>query len=312
MDSERNIVSLCSVVLSVMIKSATLGLVLAFAFSGVARSISSQTVDGKFDVGGRQIRLACHGNGYPTVVVDAGLGTSPVEDRPWQGIATKVSAVTRVCLYDRAGRGGSDPSPKTVVTSADAAADMARVLEVAGVQGPYVVVGHSIGGLHAQVFAALYPSKVAGLVLVSTTHPDQFDIWASLLPAAVDGEAKEITDTRTFLTTIQSDPSRNSERLDVRESEEQARQVHSLGSKPVIVLTHSPKFRMVPGLAEPLAIKLESATQEMQKQFLSLSTNSTQHIAATAGHHLPDEAPDFVADGILEAVKDVRAARPPR
>lgn len=282
------------------------------ALLGIACSATAQTVDGKFDVGGRGIRLVCQGSGYPTVVVDAGLGTGPVEDHPWQGIAGKVAAVTRVCLYDRAGRGGSDPNPKPVVTSADSAADMARALEVAGVQGPFLLVGHSIGGLHAQVFAARYPSKVAGLVLVSTTHPDQFNIWASLLPAAMAGEAKEITDTRVFLTTIQSDPSRNAERLDVRESEEQARQLHSLGSKPVIVLTHSPKFRMVPGLAEPLAIKLEDATQQMQKQYLRLSTNSTQHIAATAGHHLPDEAPDFVADGILEAVRDVRATRPGR
>lgn len=297
---------------SAQIRPVKLGFFVILAFIGTAHSTSSQTVDGKFDVGGRQIRLVCQGRGYPAVVVDAGLGTGPVEDRPWQGIATMVAAVTRVCLYDRAGRGGSDPNPKVVITSADAAGDMARALEVAGVQGPYVVVGHSIGGLNAQVFAARYPSKVAGLVLVSTTHPDQFNIWASLLPAPIDGEAKEITDTRAFLTKIQSDPTQNPERLDVRESEEQARQLHSLGSKPVIVLTHSPKFRMVPGLAEPLAIKLENATQGMQKQFLQLSTKSTQHIAATAGHHLPDEAPGFVVDGILEAVRDVRAAAPVR
>ena len=65
---------------------------------------------------------------------------------------------------------------------------------------------------------------------------------------------------------------------------------------------------MVPGLAEPLAIKLENATQQMQKQFLQLSTNSKQHIAATAGHELPHEDPDFVIEGILEGVHDVRAA----
>ena len=61
---------------------------------------------------------------------------------------------------------------------------------------------------------------------------------------------------------------------------------------------------------EPLAITLENATQEMQKQFLQLSTNSKQYIAATAGHHLPNEAPDFVIDGILEGVHDVRATQP--
>lgn len=279
------------------------------ALVGTAGANSARMPDGKFDVGGRRIRLACQGSGFPTVVVDAGLGTAPVEDAAWQQIASKVAAVTQVCLYDRAGLGGSDPNPKPVITSLDSTADMARALDVAGLHGPFLVVGHSIGGLHAQVFASRYPAKVAGLVLVSTTHPDQFNIWLSLLPPPVNGEPKAITDARAFMETIQSDPLKNQERLDFRQSEEQARGLHSLGSKPVIVLTHSPNFRMVPGLEEPLAIKLENATQKMQKQFLKLSRNSTQRIAATAGHELPHEDPDFVVDGILEGVRNVRAER---
>jgi pimeloyl-ACP methyl ester carboxylesterase len=276
--------------------------------AGTAQWMFAQTPDGRFDIGGRHIRLACQGSGYPTVVIDAGLGTAPAEDSAWQKIASKVATVTRVCLYDRAGLGGSDPNPKRVITSLDSATDMDRALKVAGLKGPFLVVGHSIGGLNAQVFANHYPSEVAGLVLVSTTHPDQFNIWLSLLPPPVDGESKVIADLRTFLETIQFDPSKNEERLDVRQSEVEARQLHSLGDKPVIVLTHSPKFRMVPGLDEPLAIKLENATQQMQKQFLKLSTNSKQRIAATAGHELPHEDPDFVVAGILEGVREVRAA----
>ena len=284
-------------------------LVALFALAGAVSAQSAPVPDGNFAVGGRRIRLACQGSGYPTVVVDAGLGTAPVEDNAWRQIAAKVAAVTRVCLYDRAGLGGSDPNPKPIITSLDSTADMARVLEVAGLHGPFLVVGHSIGGLHAQVFASRYPAKVAGLVLVSTTHPDQFNIWLSLLPPPVNGEPKAITDARAFMETIQSDPLRNQERLDFRQSEQQARGLHSLGSKPVIVLTHSPNFRMVPGLGEPLAIKLENATQKMQKQFLKLSTNSTQRIAATAGHELPHEDPQFVVDGILDGVRDVRLER---
>lgn len=286
----------------------TLKVFVFFILAGTPQWMSAQTLDGKFDVGGRRIHLACQGSGYPTVIVDAGLGTAPAEDSAWQQIASKTAAVTRVCLYDRAGLGGSDPNPKPVITSLDSATDEARALKAAGLHGPFLVVGHSIGGLNAQVFANFYPSEVAGLILVSTTHPDQFNIWLSLLPPPAEGESKAITDGRTFMKTIQSDPLKNEERLDFHQSAEQARQLHSLGSKPVIVLTHSPKFRMVPGLAEPLSIKLENATQKMQKQFLQLSTNSKQHIAATAGHELPHEDPDFVIDGILEGVRDVRAA----
>lgn len=287
---------------SILVTSALL------ALAGTTQWMSGQTLDGQFDIGGRHIRLACQGSGYPTVVIDAALGNAPAEDSAWQKIASKTAAVTRVCLYDRAGLGGSDPNPKPVITSLDSATDMARALKVARLNGPFLVVGHSIGGLNAQVFASYYPSEVEGLVLVSTTHPDQFNIWLSLLPAPVDGESKIITDLRTFLKTIQSDPSKNEERLDVRQSEVEARQLHSLGSKPVIVLTHSPKFRMVPGLEEPLANKLEDATQQMQKQFLKLSANSKQRTAATAGHELPHEDPNFVIEGILEGVRDVRAA----
>lgn len=278
-------------------------------FLGTPPKISAQTLDGKFDVGGRHIRIACQGSGSPTVVIDAGLGTAPIEDAAWQNVSFKTSVTTRVCMYDRAGLGGSEPNPKPFITSLDSVSDLHRALEVAGVHGPYLIAGQSIGGLHALVFANRYPSDVAGLVLVSSTCPDQFSTWLKLLPPPANGEAKAISDTRSFLEAILSGSSKNSEHLDVRRSTEQALQLHSLGSKTVIVLTHSPRFRMVPGLEEPLSIKLENATQQMQKEFLKLSTNSKQHIAATAGHHLQLEDPDFVISGIAEGVRDVRASR---
>jgi len=264
-------------------------------------------VDGRFDVGGRSIRLACTGSGTPTVVVDAGMGSAPVEDQGWQGIAAKVAPVTRICLVDRAGLGGSDPAPNMPRTSADAAADLRAALRKAGVAAPYLLAGHSIGGLHAQVFAARYPADTAGLVLISTTHPDQMTTWLSLLPPPAADEEKAITEARAFLTAMLSDPSRNEEKLNFAASATQARRLTTLGARPVIVATHSPRFRMVPGLSEPMAIKLETATQQMQKQLLSLSSNARQNIAATAGHGLPHEAPDFVVDNILEGVARVRS-----
>ncbi|WP_170066075.1 alpha/beta fold hydrolase [Novosphingobium guangzhouense] len=262
-------------------------------------------VDGRFDVGGRSIRLACQGEGAPVTVIDAGMGTAPVEDRGWRGIAMRVSQTTRVCLYDRAGLGGSDPAPAGTRTSLDAAHDLHAALSAAGVKGPYLLVGHSAGGLHAQVFAAQYPADIAGLVLVSTTHPDQFSRWLALLPPPTPEEEKEVTEARTFLNSV-TDPTRNEERLDMRASAKQAHQLGPLGPKPVIVATHSPQFRMVPGLSEPLAVRLEDATQQMQREFLSLSGDAHQNIAARAGHGLPHEAPDFVIDNVLQAVAAVR------
>lgn len=263
-------------------------------------------VDGRFDVGGRSIRLSCTGSGGPTVVIDAGMGTAPVEDPGWRGIADQVAAVARTCLYDRAGLGGSDPAPAGPRTSRDAARDLHAALSAAGEKGPYLLVGHSIGGLHSQVFAAQYPADTAGLVLVSTTHPDQFSKWLAQLPAPAPGEEKAVTDARAFLLSVQADPARNDERLDMRASAAQAHLLTSLGSKPVIVATHSPRFRMVPGLSEPIAVKLEDATQRMQREYLSLSSNAHQNIAERAGHGLPHEAPQFVVDNILQGVAAVR------
>jgi pimeloyl-ACP methyl ester carboxylesterase len=259
-------------------------------------------IDGRYDVGGRSIRLTCAGTGSPTVVVDAGLGTAPVENPGWGGIAGKIAPVTRICRYDRAGLGSSDPAPATPRTSADAAADLHAALDKAKVPGPYLLAGHSIGGLHMLVFAARYPGETAGLVLISSTHPDQMTIWLSLLPPATSDEEKAVTEARSFLTTMISDPTKNEEKLDFTASAAQARELKTLDGRPLVVATHSPRFRMVPGLSEPMAIKLETATQAMQKQFLSLSSNARQNIAATAGHGLPHEAPDFVVDNILQGV----------
>jgi pimeloyl-ACP methyl ester carboxylesterase len=263
-------------------------------------------IDGRFDVEGRFIRLSCKGAGIPTVVIDAGMGTAPVEDEGWRAIAAQVEQVTRVCLYDRAGLGQSDPAPPGPRSSLDAARDLHTALSAAGVEGPYLLVGHSVGGLHAQVFAAQYPHDTAGLVLVSTTHPDQFSTWLALLPASAPGEEPALTEARSFLTSMQADPSKNEEHLDMHASAAQAHQLTSLGNKPVIVLTHSPRFRMVPGLAEPIAVRLEDATQRMQRHFLTLSTNARQNVAERAGHGLPHESPAFVVDGILQGVAAVR------
>ncbi|SEP09240.1 Pimeloyl-ACP methyl ester carboxylesterase [Luteibacter sp. UNC138MFCol5.1] len=275
-----------------------------------ARAHADETLDGRFDIGGRSIKLKCEGSGAPVVVVDAGLGTAPAEDPGWLGIAAKVAPVTRVCLYDRAGVGGSDPAKTRPRTSKDAAEDLHAALKAAHVPGPYLLVGHSIGGLHAQVFASMYPNDTAGLVLVSSTHPDQSSTWLSVLGPAKPGEEKAVTEARTFISTVQTDPAKNEEGLDITPSLAQAKQLHSLGAKPVIVATHSPRFRMVPGLSEPMSIKLEDATQRLQKQFLTLSSNAHQNIAATAGHGLPHEDPAFVVANILQGVKAVRAQSP--
>jgi pimeloyl-ACP methyl ester carboxylesterase len=279
------------------------------ATSANAESSNGKSADTRIDIGGRSIQLMCRGAGRPTVVVDAGMGTAPVEDAGWQKVDERVADHARVCLYDRAGLGASTAAPERVRTSADAAADLRNALHTAGIAGPYIIAGHSIGGLHAQVFASLYPEETAGLVLLSSTHPDQIDTWLSILPAPAPDEEEAVSEARAFLITMANDPSKNEERLDFARSAVQARALRSLGSKPLVVATHSVGYRMVPGLSEPIAVKLEAATQRMQRGLLSLSSRAKQNISKTAGHGLPHEAPSFVVDNILEAVAMTRSER---
>jgi pimeloyl-ACP methyl ester carboxylesterase len=123
------------------------------------------------DVGGYSLHITCVGQGSPTVVLDAGSGLFSAQ---WVRVQREVSATTRVCAYDRAGMGWSEmgPEPRDAerITS-----ELHALLGKAGIEGPYVLVGHSFGGMYMQTYAARYPDEVAGVALVdSSTDPDQF------------------------------------------------------------------------------------------------------------------------------------------
>src|ERR671916_724504 len=123
------------------------------------------------DVGGYSLHINCVGQGSPTVVLDAGSGAMSAS---WVLVQREVSDTTRVCAYDRAGMGWSEmgPEPRDArqITS-----ELHTLLSKAGIEGPYVLVGHSFGGMYMQTFAARYPEEVAGVALVdSSTEPDQF------------------------------------------------------------------------------------------------------------------------------------------
>lgn len=123
------------------------------------------------DVGGLRLHLYCTGQGAgPTVVLEAGLGGFSLE---WEPVQSELSTIHRVCSYDRAGYGWSDsgPAPRTVERLVQ---ELSELLAAGEVPGPYVLVGHSFGGYVVQLFAKRYPARTAGVVLVDSSHPDQF------------------------------------------------------------------------------------------------------------------------------------------
>jgi pimeloyl-ACP methyl ester carboxylesterase len=147
------------------------------------------------DVGqGRKMNLYCVGEGQPTVVFDGGGFDWSVT---WALVQPALAARTRACSYDRAGLGYSDPSPRPP-TPANVVDDLHTLLDRAGIEGPIVLVGHSLGGFNMKLYAATYPDQVAGLVLVDPSEERAQERVGAALEARFGKElvAKSFTDDR--------------------------------------------------------------------------------------------------------------------
>lgn len=121
------------------------------------------------DVGGRKLHIDCRGPSRgPTVIIETGAMASSLY---YQRARDEVAKVARVCLYDRAGLGWSDPAsyPRSFADRAD---DLATLLAKAKVNGPYILAGHSVGGLIVREYVARHPKGVAGVVLVESAEPE--------------------------------------------------------------------------------------------------------------------------------------------
>lgn len=122
------------------------------------------------DVGERKMHIDCRGTGSPTVIFESGLGTGGSLD--WSLVHDDTAGFTRVCAYDRAGIMWSE-SKNTPQDAAAVAEDLHELLKEAGISGPLVLVGHSIGGPYTRTYVGKYGEQVAGLVMVDPSHPDQ-------------------------------------------------------------------------------------------------------------------------------------------
>jgi pimeloyl-ACP methyl ester carboxylesterase len=159
-----------------------LALALGFTYEQVGRWQDSQhrfRIGHAVDIGGRSVNIDCAGSGSPAVILESGGGG--YGGYGWRMVQAEVATFTRVCWYDRAGEGWSDPAP-TARSSATVVEDLHDLLQRASVAGPYVMVGHSIGGEYVHVFTARFPSEVAGVVLVDSTNPEQREPAIMLSP----------------------------------------------------------------------------------------------------------------------------------
>jgi len=284
------------------------------------------------DVGGYSLHLYCtgEGGGAPTLVMDSGLGGTVLD---WQLVQPEVAGFARVCTYDRGGAGWSEPGAQPR-TSEQFVEELHALLGNAGVQGPYVLVGHSLGGTNMQLYASQYPDEVAGMVLVdsaledldllSTTEslqgsPGWIKIYATIgvvrlvnmlgpvgypfseLPSDSVDEALAIsTGTRQLYEYADEVSS-------LRESfEEQLAAPMLLGDKPLIVLTAGPLQLQGMGLSQEQMDQLDEAHTRTQAALTQGSQNSEQIIAEDSGHYIHFEQPDLVIDAIRQVVDAAR------
>jgi pimeloyl-ACP methyl ester carboxylesterase len=220
--------------------------------------------------GGRTLYMVCVGSGSPTVVLEAGFGANT---RSWQDVQPELGRGTRTCAYDRAGTGNS-VAPPGVRDARDEIADLRRLLARARVEPPYVLVGHSYGGVLARVFAHLYPSETAGLVLVDTMGRDgrrrQLAIWPR-------SQAPQIR--RGVATTLM-------EGVDLAPGEAIASRVTGLGGMPLAVITAGRQDNF-PRAPARLHRALKRLWDGMQDELAALSENSVHVVALASNHDIP-------------------------
>ncbi len=250
-------------------------------------------ISGKIDVGGYKLQISCSGQGTPAVIIDSGLGIPALGSGHWRVVNAAIKKTTQICLYDRAGIGSSDSAPGPYGsgrTSQDLVKDLHTLLLNANVSGPYILVGHSIGGYNVRLYASQYPQEVVGIVLVDSAHPDQWSEFSAVLPPA---------------SRPPTDPFSNPESMDLLASADQVKTSKSLGDLPLVVVTRAPGTS-IPNLSPELSAKVDQIWQDLQIDLTGLSSNSTQMIATYAGHNIPVDEPQLVIDAILKVMDEAK------
>lgn len=267
---------------------------------GLTLGCSNTVVDVKSAAPAAPLHIECRGHGSPPVVLEAGLGN---DSSVWSAVLPELAKTTQVCAYDRAGMGASRrPAPRPHSNEL-MAAELQELLRATDVRGPYVLVGHSMGGANVRYLAAKSPAAVSGMVLVDSVSEQQPARFWALLPEATLAELKqglarlpEGLDYRTFSDGL--------ERLKVVSP--------SLGSLPLVVLAHDEPLPAPPGVTAELNARLDDNWHAMQQDLARLSSNSAYVVVSGAGHHIQLDRPDVVAASVNEVVAAVREARPIR
>ena len=258
------------------------------------------------DIGGHRLHLHCTGSGSPTVLLESGGGSGMLA---WRKVQPEVSQWTRVCSYDRAGFGWSEPNsqPRTISRVME---ELRVLLDEGGIDGPLVLVGHSLGGVYMQFFAVTYPDAVAGVVLVDATHEETFEHlprlsgwidWVMALNKKLRVAGISRLHSQSSHPTVRAFSNSN-KHLEALGSEEETVAKNlaelkavevSLGDRPLIVLTSEQTNRY--DFVRPLQLELAKR-----------SHRGKQIVVENSGHSIHIDQPRAVVAAIREVVEMTR------
>ncbi len=279
------------------------------------------------DIGGYRLHIHCLGEGNPTVILDPGVAAWSIN---WWRVHPEIAKFRRACVFDRAGLGWSE-SGRMPRTSRQIAEELHLLLRKAGIDPPYVLVGHSFGGYNVRLFADAYRNEVAGVVLVDSAHPDQWErlpeqarrllergqkatgvaVWLARFGLLRLGEGRSRDDlppnlqeayrvamlrTRTYGASL-------AELSSVYESARQVLATKGLADLPLAVVSARNSFDAFRSPAVTFPPSADETWMEMQRELTALSTNTKHLISEKGTHRLYETEPGLIVD----AVRDVLA-----
>jgi pimeloyl-ACP methyl ester carboxylesterase len=283
------------------------------------------------DVGGYKLHLHCQGTGSPTILLEAGQGESSLT---WATLQPELAKSTRVCAYDRAGYGWSErsPLPRTVTSMVD---ELHTLLQRAEIAGPYLLVGHSVGGLNMRLFAQRYPQTVTGMVLLDPAHEAMLarlpaDWQAYLLaqnrsarrmlqvmallsatglsafaPALIQADARLPEAAQRTVQALQAMDDRYfatlaAELADSVMSLEQMHQaaVTDLGDIPLVVI----EAGKAAAAAQPAALSPFTPVYNLHEELAAQSSQGKVVVAQQSDHYVHHDEPELVRNAIQDVL----------
>lgn len=243
------------------------------------------------DFDGRKLEHASAGEGQPLIVFISGGG--PADMDSWGKVYPEAQSTSKVFAYNRFGDGHSDQVAEAQ-TGAKVVATLRELLQRLGFTPPYILVGHSLGGLYANLFARLHPREVAGIVLVDSSHPDQGEMMRNpgMIWSVINGAIQKL------YATI--NPTKFSEIAVFDETASQVKNAGPFPDVPLAVITAGKRFTLL------ASDKMIQTVDDHQRDLAAMSPQGQQIIAERSGHFVQNDQPEVVIRAIREVVEQTR------